>query len=175
MKQYISRRAGYSLLSLFLLSLTIFFFVRVTGDPAALLVEPGASPADIAAIHHQFGLDRPLFEQYLLYLANVARLDFGLSFQSSRSVAEVMQGRLANTLVLILPSMIVAYALGAFVGALLAWYRGGKAEIGAIEFNWTTMDVGVTGFVLRGLEDAGELPLFRAASVRARLKIQPRG
>ena len=59
-KQFIIRRLGYSLLSLFLLSLTIFFFVRVTGDPATLLVEPGASEADIAAIHHQFGLDRPL-------------------------------------------------------------------------------------------------------------------
>ena len=60
MKQYIIRRVGYCLLSLFLLSLTIFFFVRVTGDPATLLVEPGASQADIAAIHKQFGLDRPL-------------------------------------------------------------------------------------------------------------------
>ena len=54
MRHYILRRVGYSVLSLFLLSLTIFFFVRVTGDPATLLVEPGASEADIAAIHHQF-------------------------------------------------------------------------------------------------------------------------
>ena len=52
MRQYIVKRIGYCLLSLFLLSLTIFFFVRVTGDPATLLVEPGASPDDIAAIHH---------------------------------------------------------------------------------------------------------------------------
>ena len=43
MKQYILRRAGYSLLSLFLLSLTIFFFVRVTGDPTTLMLEPGAA------------------------------------------------------------------------------------------------------------------------------------
>ena len=59
MAQFIGRRVGYCLLSLLLLSLTIFFFVRVTGDPAALLVEPGASAADIAAIHQRFGLDRP--------------------------------------------------------------------------------------------------------------------
>jgi len=65
MKQYIITRIGYCLLSLFLLSLTIFFFVRVTGDPATLLVEPGASPDDIAAIHHQFCLDRPLLVQYV--------------------------------------------------------------------------------------------------------------
>ena len=56
MKQYIGKRVGYCLLSLFLLSVTIFLFVRVTGDPATLLVEPGASQADMDAIRHQFGL-----------------------------------------------------------------------------------------------------------------------
>jgi len=50
MKQFVMRRLGYSLLSLLVLSLTIFLFVRVTGDPATLLVEPGASEDDIAAI-----------------------------------------------------------------------------------------------------------------------------
>jgi len=50
MARYIVRRIGYSLLSLLLLSLTIFLFVRVTGDPTALLVEPGASQSDIDAI-----------------------------------------------------------------------------------------------------------------------------
>ena len=60
MRQFITRRLGYSLLSLLVLSVTIFMLVRVTGDPASLLVEPGASEADIAAIHQKFGLDRPL-------------------------------------------------------------------------------------------------------------------
>ena len=87
MKQFVLRRIGYCLLSLFLLSLTIFFFVRVTGDPAALLVEPGASPADIAAIHHQFGLDRPLWVQYALFMASLLHGDFGYSLTSHRPVA----------------------------------------------------------------------------------------
>ena len=63
MKRYVTRRLCYSLLSLFLLSLTIFLFVRVTGDPAVLLVEPGASKADLDAIRQQFGLDRPLIRR----------------------------------------------------------------------------------------------------------------
>ena len=50
MRQYIIRRIGYSVLSLFLLSLTIFLFVRLTGDPATLLVEPGASEAEISPL-----------------------------------------------------------------------------------------------------------------------------
>src|SRR4029078_3295620 len=89
MGQYIARRAGYSLLSLFLLSLTIFFFVRVTGDPAALLVEPGASPADIAAIHHQFGLDRPLWVQYGIFMSSLFHGDLGQSFYYRTPVMEL--------------------------------------------------------------------------------------
>ena len=63
MTHYIARRLAYSLLSLFLLSLTIFLFVRVTGDPAVLFVEPGASQADLDAVREQFGLDQPLWVQ----------------------------------------------------------------------------------------------------------------
>ena len=64
MIRFISRRLGYSILSLLLLSLTIFLFVRLTGDPTLLLVEPGASREDIEAIRQRFGLDRPLWTQY---------------------------------------------------------------------------------------------------------------
>ena len=72
MKQYIARRVGYSLLSLFLLSLTIFLFVRVTGDPVSLLVEPGASPDDIETMRRQLGLDQPLWVQYGHFMASLA-------------------------------------------------------------------------------------------------------
>src|SRR6266487_71362 len=84
MKQFVIRRIGYCVLSLFLLSLTIFFFVRVTGDPATLLVEPGASPADIAAIHHLFGLDRPLIVQVGRFWDNAGKVfaPLGLSLPS---------------------------------------------------------------------------------------------
>src|SRR4029078_12881675 len=98
MGQYIARRAGYSLLSLFLLSLTIFFFVRVTGDPAALLVEPGASEADIAAIHHQFGLDRPLWVQYGLFMWSLLHGELGQSFYYQTPVMELYLDRLPNSL-----------------------------------------------------------------------------
>ena len=63
MARYILRRLAYSVVSLLLLSLTIFLFVRVTGDPALLLVEPGASQADIAAVRERFGLDQPILDR----------------------------------------------------------------------------------------------------------------
>ena len=50
MKRFVLRRLGYAMVSLALLSITIFVFVRLTGDPALLLVEPGASKADVDAV-----------------------------------------------------------------------------------------------------------------------------
>jgi len=131
-KQYIVRRLGYSLLSLLVLSLTIFFFVRVTGDPATLLVEPGASDADIAAIHHQFGLDRPLVVQYALFMANLARGDLGQSFYYQTPVFELYLSRLPNSLLLAAVAMAFSLLVGIPTGILAAvrvghsWDSAGK-------------------------------------------------
>jgi ABC-type dipeptide/oligopeptide/nickel transport system permease component len=118
--KFILRRLGYSLISLFVLSLTIFFFVRVTGDPATLLVEPGASDADIAAIHHQFGLDRPLVVQYLLFMANLARGDLGQSFYYQMPVSELYLSRLPNSLLLAAVAMSFSLLIGIPTGILAA-------------------------------------------------------
>jgi ABC-type dipeptide/oligopeptide/nickel transport system permease component len=118
--KFILRRLGYSLISLLVLSLTIFFFVRVTGDPATLLVEPGASEADIAAIHHQFGLDRPLVVQYLLFMANLARGDLGQSFYYQMPVSELYLSRLPNSLLLAAVAMSFSLLIGIPTGILAA-------------------------------------------------------
>jgi len=125
MGQYVIRRVGYCLLSLFLLSLTIFFFVRVTGDPAALLVEPGASADDIAAIHHQFGLDRPLWVQYGLFMWSLVRGDLGQSFYYQTPVFDLYMSRLPNSLMLAAVAMIFSLLVGIPSG-ILASVRVGR-------------------------------------------------
>jgi peptide/nickel transport system permease protein len=132
MKQFVTRRLGYSLLSLLVLSLTIFFFVRVTGDPAALLVEPGASEDDIAAIHHKFGLDKPLWVQYGLFMMSLLRGDFGQSFYYQTPVLDLYFDRLPNSLLLALVAMAFSLAVGIPTGILAAvrvgrfWDSAGK-------------------------------------------------
>jgi len=132
MKQYIITRIGYCLLSLFLLSLTIFFFVRVTGDPATLLVEPGASPDDIAAIHHQFGLDRPLLVQYGLFMVSFVTGDLGQSFYYRTPVLELYWSRLPYSVMLATAAMAFSLLLGIPSGILAAvrvgrfWDSAGK-------------------------------------------------
>lgn len=112
-----------------MITIMFFLFRLLPGDPTMTVVSSAMYPKAQEAMRAQYGLDRPLLEQYLLYLRNYATFDFGYSFHSSRSVSEMLSGRIVNTLVLILPSMIVAYGLGALFGALLAWYRGGRSEV----------------------------------------------
>ncbi len=140
MKRYIGRRIGYCLLSLFLLSVTIFLFVRVTGDPAALLVEPGAtllvepgaSEADMAAIRHQFGLDRPLWVQYGIFMESLAHGDLGRSFYYRTPVLELYLSRLPNSLYLAAVAMALSLLIGIPSGVLASvrvgrfWDNAGK-------------------------------------------------
>jgi peptide/nickel transport system permease protein len=132
MKRYILKRTGYCLLSLFLLSLTIFFFVRVTGDPALLLVEPGASDADIAAIHHQFGLDRPIWVQYGLFVWALLHGDLGQSFYYQTPVMDLYLDRLPNSLLLAGVAMALSLLIGIPSGILASvrvgrfWDNAGK-------------------------------------------------
>jgi len=132
MRKYVIRRLGYSVISLVLLSLTIFFFVRVTGDPAVLLVEPGASKADLEQIRQQFGLDRPLFIQYGHFVSALVRGDFGQSFYYRTPVLELYLSRLPNSLMLAAAAMALSLLIGIPSGILAAvnvngwWDRVGK-------------------------------------------------
>jgi peptide/nickel transport system permease protein len=131
-KQYIVRRCGYSLLSLLLLSLTIFLFIRLTGDPTTLLTEPGASEADIAAIQKKFGLDQPIWLQYVYFMASLLRGDLGESFYYQTPVLELYLSRLPNSLLLASVAMSFSLLLGIPTGILAAvrvgrfWDSAGK-------------------------------------------------
>jgi len=131
-KTYILRRIGYSLLSLFLLSLTIFLFVRLTGDPATLMVEPGASQEDLDAIRQKFGLDKPLWIQYASFIGSLAEGDLGQSFYYRMPVSELYLQRLPNSLLLAAVAMAFSLLIGIPSGILAAvnvgrmWDSAGK-------------------------------------------------
>jgi len=129
MKRFVARRLGYALLSLCLLSLTIFLFVRVTGDPTVLLVEPGASRADIEALRADLGLDRSLFVQYATFVRDIVRGDFGRSFYYRTPVLELYLSRLPNSLLLAVAAMAFSLLIGIPSGILAAvrvngWWDG---------------------------------------------------
>src|SRR2546422_8280525 len=132
MKRFVLRRLGYAALSMVLLSVTIFLFVRVTGDPTVLLVEPGASRADIDALRHDLGLDRSLLVQYGTFVKDIVRGDFGRSFYYRTPVLELYLSRLPNSLLLALAAMGFSLLIGITSGILAAvrvgrfWDRAGN-------------------------------------------------
>jgi peptide/nickel transport system permease protein len=132
MKRFILKRLGYAVLSLLLLSLMIFLFVRLMGDPAVLLVEPGASKADLQAIHAQLGLDRPIWVQYGQFMSSLARGDLGNSFYYRTPVLELYLSRLPYSLLLAVAAMGFSLLVGIPSGILAAvrvnqwWDNAGK-------------------------------------------------
>ena len=132
MKRFILRRVGYALISLALLSVTIFLFVRLTGDPAVLLVEPGASRGDLDAVRKQLGLDRPLWSQYISFMSSLLRGDLGQSFYYRTPVFELYLSRLPNSLLLAAAAMAISLLIGIPSGIIAAvrvnqwWDSAGK-------------------------------------------------
>jgi ABC-type dipeptide/oligopeptide/nickel transport system permease component len=64
MRRYITKRIFYGLISVWLLTIIIFLAIRITGDPARIMAEPGAGEEDLQLLRKEFGLDRPIHFQY---------------------------------------------------------------------------------------------------------------
>ena len=115
-------RAGYACISLFLLTLTVFLLTRVSGDPALLLLEPGASSADIAQLRARLGLDRPLPVQFWHFVANALQGDFGNSIYHGTPILDLYLDRLPYSLSLAGLAFAWSLILGLACGVLAALY-----------------------------------------------------
>ena len=109
---------------------TILFlmFRLLPGDPTLAYLDPSFTEEQRQLLLRQFGLDKPLSQQYLLFFANLLHGEFGLSFRMRLPVVQLVFQTLPNTVFLTLTALIVAYVFGALFGALLAWTRGSLLE-----------------------------------------------
>lgn len=113
-------------------SLSFLLFRLAPGDPTLNFLSPTFTEETRAVLLRSFGLDRPLWEQYGLYLLNLLRGDLGMSFLQGRPVLSLLAEALPNTIVLTVVSLGAAYAFGIVAGAFLAFRRGGAVEAVAI-------------------------------------------
>jgi peptide/nickel transport system permease protein len=113
-------------------TLTFLLFRLMPGDPTLNFLSPTFTDETRAALLKSFGLDKPLWEQYLIYLGQLLRGDFGRSFLQQAPVADVLLAALPNTVILTLVSLCLAYAFGIIAGAFLAFRRGALVEATAI-------------------------------------------
>jgi peptide/nickel transport system permease protein len=131
---FLLRRLGQALVTILGVVTLIFFVQRLTGDPTYLLVPETATQADIAALRHQLGFDRPLVVQYLDFLGELARFDLGQSVVQRVPVTTIIASRLPYTLMLAAGALIVACGIGVPIGILLAIFRNSPAAKAAAGF-----------------------------------------
>lgn len=124
MQRYIIQRLLQGLLLLVMVAAIVFFLGRFTGNPVDLMLPEDATEADRQALIETLGLDKPYHEQFIRFVRNVVRGDFGTSIRYRRPVTEIFFSRLPNTLKLVPGTMLVALSLALPLGMLAAIYRG---------------------------------------------------
>lgn len=122
-------RFGHMVLVLWAVATILFLMFRLMpGDPTVAYIDTSFSEEQQLNLKKSFGLDRPLYEQYGLYMWNLVQGELGTSFHYKRPVLDVILSVLPNTIILTLVSLLIAYAFGTLVGAWLAWKRGSWIE-----------------------------------------------
>lgn len=121
---YIIRRALQSLIVIIGVTIITFILLHMLpGNPVRAILGPKASPADVASLTKQLGLNKPLPFQYLLWLWNLAHLDLGYSYKQTASVDTLLAARLPNTLLLVGSSTVLAILLAVPLGVMQAVRR----------------------------------------------------
>jgi len=122
---YVARRVLATLPVMGVVAVIVFLMLRLSpGDPAAIIAGDHATSEDIAQIREHLGLDRPLMEQFVRWLGQLATGDFGVSIYLDRPVLGLIMERVEPTLALSLSTMAFAIVLAVPLGVVAAWRAG---------------------------------------------------
>ncbi|MDH3365630.1 MAG: ABC transporter permease [Thermoplasmata archaeon] len=140
MRAFLARKTVYVLITFVIIITFNFFLFRIMpGDPTRVLVPKTGDQELIDAIKAHFGLDLPLWEQYLIYLKQTFTLDWGIStgVRKYADVTDVMAPAVMNTVVLLGTGTVLAILLGVSVGKFAAWRRGTASDAVAMSASLT--------------------------------------
>ncbi|MBU3951308.1 MAG: ABC transporter permease [Proteobacteria bacterium] len=113
----------------FVIMTALFFLFRLSpGDPISKVADPMLTPEDMRYIIEQMGLDKPIWEQYVIYLKNFFTGNFGVSFHYGEPVFKIIRERLGWTVLLFTSSTILAAFAGVFLGKIAAWNKGSRLD-----------------------------------------------
>ncbi len=144
MNRYFIRRVLQTIPLMLIISVVVFMFIHLLpGDPAKNLAGLEASPEQVEAIREEHGLNDPLIVQYVNYMGDLLSGDLGVSIKSGDPVAELIAGRMSNTLKLVFAGMLWAPVFGILLGIISAINRGNILD-------HLTMFTAITGLSLPG-------------------------
>ena len=140
---YALRRLGAIVALAFGISLVVFLLIRlIPGDPAIALLGTNAGDAALVArLHHQLGLDRPLWSQYGLWLGRVLQGDLGYSYGNQQSVRSLIAANFPATVQLTLAGLSLSLVVGGLLGVLAAVRRNRAADVIAMGVSLTLMSI----------------------------------
>ncbi|WEX09028.1 ABC transporter permease [Chelativorans sp. AA-79] len=121
------RRTIQALFVIFAMTLIVFLGVNVIGNPVDILINPDANQAERARVIAQFGLDQPLWKQYLDFLGGLLHGDLGNSFVYNRPALDVIFERLPATLELAVAALVIAIVVGLPLGLYAGLYANSIA------------------------------------------------
>ncbi len=128
-----AKLAGVAVTLLAVASFNFLLFHVLPGDPIRLQARAGnLQPADIARLKELYGLDQPLIVQYLVYLRDLATANLGMSFTYHQPVAQILAGRIANTIQLLALATVLVLLVGVVLGVVAAARRGTRTDTSAV-------------------------------------------
>ena len=107
----------------------VFFMSRAVGDPVSFLAPIEATAAEIETIKDEMGLNDPLLQQYVRFMVDAVRLDFGQSFRANRPATDVVRERLMATVQLGSAALVFGFGIGLPLGIVAAIRRGGSVDL----------------------------------------------
>lgn len=120
MRRYITVRLIQTLVTLIILSMLIFGLVRISGDPAVLMISEDATKEDYIYMRSQLGLDRPIHVQYGIFIANAVKGDLGQSVRTKKAVIQSIKEVLPNSIKLLAVSFLITILIGIPLGVMAA-------------------------------------------------------
>ncbi|RLI24683.1 MAG: peptide ABC transporter permease [Candidatus Hecatellales archaeon] len=143
---YLARRAGSALLSFFIITIIAFILCRVVpGDPALLMVGSAVNPEEWFKEYQKMrallGLDRPIYEQYLIWLRDIFTGNFGVSYRFNVPVGPLILERLPATLELVIPTVVLALLIGVLLSTPKFFRRMAWADKLASGFSFLGMSI----------------------------------
>ncbi|MDE8744412.1 ABC transporter permease [Pectobacterium polaris] len=117
-----------AVVTVFLAVTFTFVMLRISGDPMTSLLGVETPPQVIEILRQQWGLDRPVSEQYFTYLGRIVTGDFGTSLRSGQDALTMIMEKIPATLRLMAASLVLALAVGIPLGVIAAHYRGGVID-----------------------------------------------
>lgn len=148
---YMLRRLAATIPVMLVVAILVFLMLRLTpGDPAAIIAGDNANSEQVALIRAKLGLDRPIVEQFLVWIGHAFVGDFGESFFFKKTVAQLIMDRIEPTLALSLVTIILAASIAIPLGVLAAYKRGSWIDRVVMGFSVMgfSVPVFVTGYAL---------------------------